>query len=590
MPSLFYARGRRGRSVTRSGAYYLAFAMPRSLYGEKAFALHVADGSEIITRRAGGRNLQIQVGGARELYGGCLARLSPARLAAGYLPILRTGYVDSDGARYRQESFAGRVPGVRSLISFVRISVDARSATNGSATVRFIPSTNGLTAVGHQLASFDGTQLIFSTGGVFDGTALTYHVDGRETIVVGWVHQPARMLGLTADTEVYESARAGVVRFWDAALARRTVFSIPEEAVEDAMRNVLIQQIVHTWRYSIGNNYEELSFAEALDSAQVMAAYGFGDVAGAIVRFALRRLPDRYTSWRAGEALLASAIVSDLANDRQLLTDETPALVAAVDRLARQIDRPGSTGLLAAEPFSSDIQRKVVALHGQAVVWQGLNAIARQLQRAGRTAAAARATRLALRLEVALRAAIEASERRLSDGSLFVPAELLAGAEPFERLSASRGGSYWNLVAPYAFASGLFRPGGDDAQRIIRYLLGHGSRLIGLVRAGSYRLYGEASANSSGTDQVYGLNVSRFLADNDRPDQLVLSLYGTLGAAMTPDTFVSGEAATVAPFGPTAHRAMYLPPNSGHECDVPRDVAFDARPRDTRASRDSDRP
>ncbi len=487
----------------------------------------------------------------------------PRTLASGYLPILRTEYVDGDHVDYQQESFAGRLPGVRSLISFVRLSVDARSATGGAATVRFIPSTSGLRAIGHRLTSARGTRLVFSTGGVFDGTALTYRVHGRETIVVGWVHQPTRTQVPTADEETYASARAEVVRFWNAALARETVFSVPDEPVEDAMRNVLIQQIVHTWRYSIGNNYEELSFAEALDSAQVLAAYGFGDVARAIVRFALRRLPDRYTNWRAGEALLASAVVSDLAGDKQLLADGTSTLDAAIDRLARQIDHPGSTGLLEAEPFSSDIQRKVVTLHGQAVVWQGLRAIAREWHEGGHTAAAARATRLAVRLEAALRAAIKVSVRRLQDESLFVPAELLTGTEPFEQLSATREGSYWNLVAPYAFASGLFRPGGDDARRIIRYLFGHGSRLIGLVRAGSYRLYGEASAKNSGTDQVYGLNVSRFLADNDRPDQLVLSLYGTLGAAMTPNTFVSGEAATVTPLGPTRYRTMYLPPNSG---------------------------
>ena len=75
-------------------------------------------------------------------------------------------------------------------------------------------------------------------------------------------------------------------------------------------------------------------------------------------------------------------------------------------------------------------------------------------------------------------------------------------------------------------------------------MLMHGSRLLGLVRAGAYSLYGKPRYPVSGTDQVYGLNVARFLADNDRPDQLVLSLYGMLGASMTPDTFVSGEAAT----------------------------------------------
>src|SRR5207247_2654388 len=66
---------------------------------------------------------------------------------------------------------------------------------------------------------------------------------------------------------------------------------------------------------------------------------------------------------------------------------------------------------------------------------------------------------------------------------------------------------------------------------------------------------------TSGTDQVYGLNVARLLADEDRPDQLVLSLYGQLAAAMTERTFVAGEGATVAPLRGESYRSMYLPPN-----------------------------
>jgi hypothetical protein len=108
-------------------------------------------------------------------------------------------------------------------------------------------------------------------------------------------------------------------------------------------------------------------------------------------------------------------------------------------------------------------------------------------------------------------------------------------------------------VAPYAFASGLFAPGSREAEGALRYLQLHGSLVLGLVRAGAYALGG-----GGGTDEVYGNNVSRFLADNDEPDRLVLSLYGQLAAAMTPDTFVQGEGATLT----GRYRAMYLPPNA----------------------------
>ncbi len=56
--------------------------------------------------------------------------------------------------------------------------------------------------------------------------------------------------------------------------------------------------------------------------------------------------------------------------------------------------------------------------------------------------------------------------------------------------------------------------------------------------------------------------MARFLADEDEPDQLVLSLYGHLAAGMTEGTFVAGEGATVAPLRGASYRSMYLPPNS----------------------------
>jgi hypothetical protein len=115
---------------------------------------------------------------------------------------------------------------------------------------------------------------------------------------------------------------------------------------------------------------------------------------------------------------------------------------------------------------------------------------------------------------------------------------------------------------PYALASGLFAPHGEQARGVLRYMLRHGSRLLGLVRAGAYALYGrDAPFPVSGTDQVYGIDVARVLADNGEADQLVLGLYGQLAAGMTPGTFVAGEAASVAPVPGQRYRSTYLPPN-----------------------------
>ena len=241
--------------------------------------------------------------------------------------------------------------------------------------------------------------------------------------------------------------------------------------------------------------------------------------------------------------------------------DVTPDLRAYVDELGRQLARSGR-GLLQRERFSSDIPDLVYGLHSQAVAWQGLRAMGHVWAETGYAALAARCRSLAERLRRALRAAVRESQVRLADGSLFLPSRLLDGERPYADLTASRPGSYWNLVVPYALASGLFAPGSTESRGALRYLELHGSRFLGLVRAGAYALYGHtAPYPTSGTDQVYGLNVARFLAAADEPDQLVLSLYGQLAAAMTPGTFVAGEAASLTPIRDEYHRAMYLPPN-----------------------------
>jgi len=173
-------------------------------------------------------------------------------------------------------------------------------------------------------------------------------------------------------------------------------------------------------------------------------------------------------------------------------------------------------------------------------------------------------TGVAQRLQRSLRAAVSSNEQYLPDGSLFVPIALVDGLErPYDRLTATKRGAYWNLVMPYALASGFFRPGGREASSILQYLLDHGGRFLGLVRFAPHTGVTNPGYQKPGTDDVYGTNVARFLADNDQPEQLLLSLYGKLAAGMTEDTFVSGEGSTIAP-GRQYYRSMHRPPNSAN--------------------------
>lgn len=559
---LLLAKAPKGQKLTRSGVHYVPLAVPLGAGGAGSVALHVADGSEIVSQRVGGRSLTVTVGeGGRERYGSCLARLATPTLLGGYLPILDTGYVDAARARYRQQSFVARVPQTGSLVSFVRVEADTRESTS-VVELRFTPSVGRLSETSGRLVNDAGVHVLFSPGGAFDGTSLRYIVrpDSVRTVYVAWMNDPGSVGELALQGAAYDAARRATTAYWEERLAEGATFDVPEKRIRDAQRSVLIQNLGLTWRYSIGNPYEEFSFPEGIDVAQVMAAYGFDQVAAEILRTSLDRRPTPYPNWKMGEKLLGSAVYVRLFSDRAYLEEVTPVLRGYVDTLGRQITA-SKRGMLRRERYSSDIPDSVYGLHSQAVVWQGLRAMGQVWATTGRLELAARCRALAARLEAGLRKAVRVSQRRLPDGSLFLPVRLLDHEPAYPALTASRGGSYWNLVMPYALASGLFAPGGTEARGVARYMSLHGSRLLGLVRAGAYALYRDPVYPISGTDQVYGINVARFLADNGRPDQLVLSLYGHAAAGMTPGTFVSGEAASVAPLDGVRYRSMYLPPN-----------------------------
>jgi hypothetical protein len=519
LPPIELARGTKGRLLTATGVHYVPLAQPLGAYGAGSVSLHVADGSEIRAERYDGPRLAVSVRG--ELYGSCIRRLSRSELADNGLPILETRYRDARGTSYEQESFSARADGAATLTTFVRLQASAPS------TARF---------------------------GV-----LTATVAPDRPAYVSWGRGRARPR--LTDAETYDTARTTLVEYWERRLAEGASFVVPEPVVMAAERALLVQNLSLTWRYSIGNPYEEFSFPESVDGAHVMSEYGFHDVAQSMLRTSLTRRPTPYPNWKMGEKLVGAALEYRLSRDADFVARVTPTLARYVAVLGAQIMRDPN-GLLGRERYSSDIPDSVLGLHSQAVVWQGLRASALMWAATGRPGLAQRASTLAARLERGLRKAVRTSERRLPDGSLFVPVRLLDDERPYSSVTESRDGSYWNLVMPYALASGLFAPHSRDATGVFRYMQRHGSRLLGLVRAGAYALYGPHAFPVGGTDQVYGLNVSRFLADNDESGQLVLSLYGQLGAAMTPGTFVAGEASTLSPLAKAYYRATYLPPNS----------------------------
>ena len=311
------------------------------------FALHVADGSELITRRVGGPSLTVDVGNGSERYGSCSARLKPAHLAEGYLPVLQTGYVDAAGVRYHQESFVGRAfgkYGARSVISFVRLVVDARGASHG-ATVRLVPWRRLAHSAPDRLALGGQTRLIVSDGGEFVQGVVRYTVPAGEqqTIYLEWLNAPSDARYVHANAATYDAARATVVNFWQSRLDTGATFDVPEPAIQNAERGILTQVIANGWRYSIGNPYEELSYAESLDAAEIAAEYGYSSVAKSIIELSLQRMhlrPFRFTAFRGAHILSTAALYYRLTRDRAFLRAETPALSSSSNASPSAGSRP----------------------------------------------------------------------------------------------------------------------------------------------------------------------------------------------------------------------------------------------------------
>ena len=544
--------------LTDSGIYYLAFGRPRARGGWRSINLHVADGSQIVSQYAKRARLSVDVGPAGyERYGSCLARLALPTLAAGYLPILRTRYIDASGVRYRQESFATRIPQTRSLVSFVRVTVGR------GGSVRFLPSVSGLRRVGNQLRGpAHKAFLVFGADGKVDTGSVLYRARKKPlTVYAAWLARPALTREFLLDRSFYLSARRSAAAYWNRRLAAGAQLQVPDRRVMNAERNLLIQNLLHTWRYSLGNSYERFSW-EMVDVAEVLGEYGFTAVEREIVTESFRRrsvFPNR--AW--GVRMAGVADYYRRTGDKRFVDQMTPALTSALLRFQLQLAR-SPNGLLDRERYGVDVTTLVYGLHGQTLALQGLRAMAPVWQKTGYGSLAGEATQLATQLEAGLRAAIAASSARLPDGSLFIPIPLLDGVRPYDVVTGSYDGSYWNLVMPYALASGLFPPGSREANGVLRYMLGHGSRLLGLVRFRAYPNVGKAGYRAPGVDDVYGTSTARFLADNDQADLLVLSLYGKLAADMTPNTFVSGEGSTVGPVDGEYYRSMFRPPNAAN--------------------------
>jgi hypothetical protein len=574
-----------GSYLDDSGVYYIPFGQPTAPSARGSIALHVADGSQIISDKSGNRSLRVYIGtDGTERYGECINDLAEPALRDGYLPVLDTSYTDYNGIKYSQESFATDIPGTGLIASYVKLSATPGNSHQTETEFRFneCPACS-LIQQGNRLVDSSGkTYLYFSPGATYSNGDLVYHVNlgssDNSVYIVRINEAAADAPALVADATGYQQGLNETTAYWNNRLSQGATFDVPEPLVMNAQRNLLIQNLLMNWRYSIGNAYEAFYQPESSGTVGTLGAYGFTDVYGASLDdlLPLSKGANR-RNWEQGEKLIHAADYYNLTHDKAFIDTNEAAYVGYMADFAAQ-HAADPNHLLERQQYSSDIKHDVYGLHQIGVSLEGMKAILGVWKDVGRQDLVDEYTPLVDSLNSTFSAAVSQSSVTMPDGSLFTPADLLDGMQPWDPITATTLGGYWNLVAWYGLASGVYAPGSPQAQGTLKYAYDHGSRFLGMLRA-----------RDSAVDNVYGTEQVNFLADNDQADQLVLTLYGKLAAGMTRGTFISGESDNLGPLatkwplqtGTCAkactppspeegwapdeyYRAMYQPPNSAN--------------------------
>jgi hypothetical protein len=219
--------------------------------------------------------------------------------------------------------------------------------------------------------------------------------------------------------------------------------------------------------------------------------------------------------------------------------------------------RVRETGLLPKDNYAGDIKTQVYSLNSNANCWRGLRDVAAMLDDMGDGDEAKKLRQIAAEYRESILAAVDRSERR-DTRPPFIPIALLADEPAHDPLTATRTGSYYDLMCPYVIGSEIFGQGSERENWLLGYLENHGGIAMGMIRSQPHQ--GQFSGES-GVNPLYGLRYQLALLRRDEREKALVGFYGQLAQGMTRDTFIGGEGSRFL-HGDANGRSFYLPPNS----------------------------
>jgi hypothetical protein len=524
----------------------------------------VSNGSAVNARadkkpmwKEAGFPVHFRVGDRAEPFGEDVERLEGPRYAGGWLPVVQVACTQAKTV-YEQEAFAS-----------VREPLSARGAVFVRFTVRGEPGTVrahvdadvGSAAAGVLRDSQGQGLVLFDAGWKWDGDKkeLTARLapGDRAVLVVLTEAMPLPRPVLTGD--LYERERKACVDDWEALLGRGLRLEVPEPIVQNAWRALVAGNFLiaagDRMHYSAGNAYDHLYEAECGDAARALMLYGFTADARRMVGPLLdfNRQATRYHV--AGHKLQLLAHYYWVTRDAGYLREKEKVWKPVVDFIVAS--RRTDNGLVPKDNYAGDVRQQVYSLSSNASCWRGLRDMAAILADLGEKERARDLDREARAYREAILAAVARSEHHDANPP-FIPMALDADEKPYETLTATRLGSYYDLMAPYVLGSSVLGSGAERESWMIDYLREHGGVAMGMIRSMPHQ--GEF-AGQPGVNVLYGLRYQLTLLRRDDREHALVGFYGQLAQGMTRETFIGGEGSRFV-HGDRHGRSFYLPPNS----------------------------
>ena len=487
-----------------------------------------------------GTPVAFHVGETSEAFGADVKRLDGPRYADGYLPVVQVTY-SADGTRYEQEAFA---------------PTSAKLANHGAVCVRFTVR-NGPGRVTVRAADGSPSVAQFGSGWTSDEGKAEWVAELKPNLSAELVvfTKPTRSQPKTFP--FYDAERKACVETWNVLLARGARFDVPEPIVQNAWRSLVIGNHLiaagDRMNYSAGNAYDHLYEGECGDAVRALMLFGHTTDARRMIGplLAFDRKATRFHV--AGHKLQLLAHYYWVTRDKDYLAEKRPVWEPVIEFVRKS--RQSVNGLLPKDRYAGDIAETVYSLSSNAACWRGLRDMAAVLEDTGERDKAAELRREAAAFRKVILDAVARSERR-DVTPPFIPIKLLDDEPPHDPLTATRTGSYYDLMIPYVLGSGVL-----DAERegwVIDYLRKHGGLAMGMIRSMPHQ--GQFKGEP-GVNVLYGLRyVQTILRRGDR-DLALAGFYGQLAQGMTRDTFVGGEGSRFF-HGDEHGRSFYLPPNS----------------------------